>query len=220
MHCAHLSMLARKAPAQPASCVRRLQPTRRKGAIVTTDDDVRQLATALPAVTEKPAYGTPAFYVSQKIFARIHDQPGVLVSWRASMEAREELLHSDPGKFFTTDHYAGHPSVLVRLDRVDREELNELLVEAWAARAPRRLLTAHEPELFPGRPGRTSGASDFPRTMGTVAPRELEAHGITHIGQLPSWTERELLAIHGVGPKAIHILREELDARGLGFRES
>ena len=37
--------------------------------------------------------------------------------------------------------------------------------------------------------------------------------------QLPQWTERELLAIHGVGPKAIRILREELAARGLSLRE-
>lgn len=187
---------------------------------MTTDDDVRQLATALPAVTEKPAYGTPAFYVSQKIFARIHDQPGVLVCWRASIEAREELLHALPEKFFTTDHYKGHATVLVRMDRLDREELRELLVEAWAARAPRRLLAVHESQLFPDQSESTSEASDFPRTMGKVAPRELAAHGITRIAQLPSWTERELLAVHGVGPKAIRILREELEARGLGFRES
>jgi predicted flap endonuclease-1-like 5' DNA nuclease len=62
-------------------------------------------------------------------------------------------------------------------------------------------------------------ATEFPRTMGTVAPRELAAHGITRYEQLTELTEKELLAIHGVGPKAIRILREELRARGLSFRE-
>jgi predicted flap endonuclease-1-like 5' DNA nuclease len=55
--------------------------------------------------------------------------------------------------------------------------------------------------------------------MGTVAPRELAAHGITRYEQLAEVTEKELLAIHGVGPKAIRILREELRARGLSFRD-
>lgn len=60
---------------------------------------------------------------------------------------------------------------------------------------------------------------EFARTMGTVAPRELAAHGITRYEQLTEVTEKELLAIHGVGPKAIRILREELQARGLSFRD-
>lgn len=55
--------------------------------------------------------------------------------------------------------------------------------------------------------------------MGNVAPRELAAHGITRYEQLTTMTEKDLLAIHGVGPKAIGILGEELRARGLSFRD-
>lgn len=62
-------------------------------------------------------------------------------------------------------------------------------------------------------------ATEFPRTMGAVAPRELVAHGITRYEQLTEVTEKDLLAIHGVGPKAIRILRDELRARGLAFRD-
>jgi predicted flap endonuclease-1-like 5' DNA nuclease len=62
-------------------------------------------------------------------------------------------------------------------------------------------------------------ATEFPPTIGSVAPRELAAHGITRYDQLTELTEKELLAIHGVGPKAIRILREELQARGLSFRD-
>jgi predicted flap endonuclease-1-like 5' DNA nuclease len=55
--------------------------------------------------------------------------------------------------------------------------------------------------------------------MGKVAPRELAVNGVTRYEQLPDWTEHELLNIHGVGPKAIRILREELAARGLSLRD-
>lgn len=106
---------------------------------MSTEEDVRRIATDLPEVTERPAYGTPAFYVAGTIFARLHDLPGVLVCWRADLQDRQELLDSDPDAFFTTDHYRDHPSVLVRLERVGPGELAELLTEAWEARAPRRL---------------------------------------------------------------------------------
>lgn len=106
---------------------------------MATEDDVRQLALELPEVTERPCYGTPAFYVAGKIFARVHDMPGVLVLWRESVEERQALVDSEPEKFFTTDHYRGHASVLVRLTQVGAGELAELLDEAWRVRAPRRL---------------------------------------------------------------------------------
>lgn len=107
---------------------------------MSTEQDVRQIATALPQVVEKTSYGTAAYYVAGKIFARMHDRPERLVCWRASLEDRQDLLDSAPEKFFTTDHYRGHPSVLVRLDRVATDELAELLTEAWESRAPKRLI--------------------------------------------------------------------------------
>jgi predicted flap endonuclease-1-like 5' DNA nuclease len=61
--------------------------------------------------------------------------------------------------------------------------------------------------------------TEFPRSLGKVATRELAVNGITRYEQLTERTERELLDIHGVGPKAIRILREELAARGLSLRD-
>src|SRR3954453_15836063 len=55
------------------------------------------------------------------------------------------LLRAEPEKFFTTPHYDGHPSVLVHLAAVDREELAEVLADAWRARAPKRLADALDP---------------------------------------------------------------------------
>lgn len=53
--------------------------------------------------------------------------------------------------------------------------------------------------------------------IGKVATRELALNGITRYSDLVSHTEAELLAIHGVGPKAIRILGEELARRGQSF---
>lgn len=104
-----------------------------------TDDDVRRLALALPATTEKPSYGTPGFRVNDKLFARIRDEGDLLVVWVADLGEKEALLAADPAKFTTTPHYDGHPTVLVRMGAVDVDELGELLADAWRARAPRRL---------------------------------------------------------------------------------
>ena len=106
---------------------------------MATLEDVRELVAALPATTEKPTYGTPGFRVRDKLFARIREDD-VLVVWVADQGEKEMLLRSAPGTFFTVAHYDGHPSVLVRLDVVGREELRELLTDAWRARAPKRLL--------------------------------------------------------------------------------
>lgn len=59
--------------------------------------------------------------------------------------------------------------------------------------------------------------TDFPSGMGKVAPRELENAGYTKLQQLTKVTETELLKIHGVGPKAVGMLREALKAKGMSF---
>lgn len=65
----------------------------------------------------------------------------------------------------------------------------------------------------------TDGETEFPHALGTVARRELAGHGITRYEQHPDLTTKDLLAIHGVGPKAVRILGDELVQRGLRFRD-
>lgn len=107
---------------------------------------MRRVALALPATTEKPSYGTPGFRVNDKLFARIRPEGDVLVVWCEDLAEKEALIASEPDKFFTTPHYDGHPTVLVRFEAVDVEELTELLTEAWRVRAPQKLLTAFDTE--------------------------------------------------------------------------
>lgn len=59
--------------------------------------------------------------------------------------------------------------------------------------------------------------TEFPQRMGAVAPRALALNGYTRYEQLTAVTPKDLLKIHGVGPKAIRVLEEELAARGLSF---
>ncbi|MFS8104858.1 hypothetical protein LFM09_47930 [Lentzea alba] len=59
--------------------------------------------------------------------------------------------------------------------------------------------------------------SEFPRTIGKVATRELASNGYTTFDSLTKVSAKELLKIHGVGPKAIRILGEELAAQGKAY---
>jgi predicted flap endonuclease-1-like 5' DNA nuclease len=61
---------------------------------------------------------------------------------------------------------------------------------------------------------------DLPNVIGKTAARELSLRGITSLEQVAVHSKRELLAIHGVGPKAIAVLGDALTAKGLAYRES
>lgn len=62
-------------------------------------------------------------------------------------------------------------------------------------------------------------ASELPRSIGKTARRVLAIAGYTELAQLTAASEAELLRLHGVGPKAIRLLREALAAQGLAFAE-
>ncbi len=57
--------------------------------------------------------------------------------------AKEALLTEDPDVYFTTPHFDGYSAILVRLEEIDVADLEELIVEAWLARAPKRLAKAY-----------------------------------------------------------------------------
>ncbi len=60
---------------------------------------------------------------------------------------------------------------------------------------------------------------DLPNAIGKTAARALSLNGITHLEQVAEHSTKELLAIHGVGPKAIAILGDALAAKGLAFEQ-
>ncbi|GAA3061958.1 MmcQ/YjbR family DNA-binding protein [Actinokineospora globicatena] len=106
---------------------------------MVTEQDVRRSALALPATTEKPSYGTPGFRVRDKLFARLRDAD-TLVVFVADLSEKDALIASAPDRYFTTPHYDGYASVLVRLSEVGVEDLADILLESWRVRAPARLV--------------------------------------------------------------------------------
>ncbi len=101
---------------------------------------MRQLALALPATSEGTSYGTCAWRVAGRVFLRLHEEHGVLVAWCEDEHAKKSLLANEPDTIFTTQHYEGHASVLVRLPALERNRLVDLILDAWRARASGRLL--------------------------------------------------------------------------------
>lgn len=118
-------------------------------------EDVHELALAMPHVTvERGGGGNPVYQVGGKSFVffrtprpdavdpatgeRYRD---VIVFWVGSEADKEALVQDGSSPFFTTAHFAGHPSVLLRASRVgelDRQELAEVVQEAWLSRASAR----------------------------------------------------------------------------------
>ena len=99
-------------------------------------EDVVAIGGSLPGVEVSTWYGTPGLKVRGKGFCRLRDEGATLVVPVVDLEDKEALLRSDPEVFFTIPHYDGHAFVLVRLDRVEREALRELVEDAWRLRAP------------------------------------------------------------------------------------
>jgi hypothetical protein len=124
---------------------------------MATWDDVRETALALPETAERTSRGCAQWRVKDKGFVwerplRASDERAlgdaapkgpILGVHVEHLGAKEALLSSDPDVFFTTPHFDGYPAVLVQLDRIGREDLRELVVDAWLARAPRRLADAY-----------------------------------------------------------------------------
>lgn len=116
--------------------------------------DVSRSALALPGTSESlSSQGHRQWMVGAKLFA--WERPlrradfealgeaapkGAILGLRtADLEMKDVMLASDPKAYFTTPHFDGYPAILVRLSVVTPTALKEAIVEAWLARAPKRL---------------------------------------------------------------------------------
>jgi hypothetical protein len=116
-------------------------------------NDVRRIALALPETSERSSRGLPSWRVRDKFF--VWDRPlrktdlrslgeeaptgEILGAWVEHLVAKEAMLADESGVYFTTPHFDGYAIVLVQLDEIGVEDLEEVIVEAWLARAPKRL---------------------------------------------------------------------------------
>ncbi len=103
--------------------------------------DVRDLAMALPGVEERTSYGTPAWFVSKKLFVRVRED-GDSLAVKMDLNEREMMLEVRPEVFHLTSHYVGWPMVLAWISVIEREELALVLRGAWRMCASKKLLAA------------------------------------------------------------------------------
>ena len=121
--------------------------------------DLDELALALPQVTKELSDdGRPSYLVHGKRFClqrsrrpdAVDPETGerlddVLMFRVADLDVKELVLADERGIYFTTPHFKGYPAVLVRipdLARLDRDELHDLVAEAWLTRAQKRVAKA------------------------------------------------------------------------------
>lgn len=109
-----------------------------------TWDEVAAIGVALPAVEVGTAYGTPAMRVKGRFMCRLRED-GETLAVRCDPEERPLLLEAHPTVLFLTPHYDNWPMVLVAPPRADAALVRELVEDAWAERAPRKLLEAYRP---------------------------------------------------------------------------
>jgi hypothetical protein len=125
---------------------------------MTSLDDVARVCLALPETTEVTSRGSRQWRVKDKLF--VWERPlrrsdldelgdaapaGTVLGARVPDEgAKTALIADEPDVYFTTSHFDGYPAILCRLDAIGIDALTELAGEAWACRAPRRLLAEHD----------------------------------------------------------------------------
>ena len=120
---------------------------------MATQDDVRAIASGLPATVEEDdrfafsvhnkgkAKGIAWVWLerTEPKKARV-PRPDVLAVRVSGEGEKQELIASNPDAFFTEPHYNGFPAVLVHLPAIDVDELRELLTDAWRIQAPKALV--------------------------------------------------------------------------------
>jgi hypothetical protein len=95
-----------------------------------TFDTVRTIALALPGVQESAARGVPALKAGGKLLAWIPTNRSAeagSLAVRMDFDNQAELLAAAPEIYYVTDHYAAYNTVLVRLSRINRDALRDLL---------------------------------------------------------------------------------------------
>jgi len=94
---------------------------------MATEEDVRRICLEMPGVSERLSWGQPAWF-AKTLMARMWED-GVLT---VKTDEREALAAMNPDTFFWTPHHEQSPKLmLIRLEKIDVGELDELLQESY-----------------------------------------------------------------------------------------
>jgi hypothetical protein len=106
---------------------------------------VRRLALELPGAEERETWGEATFRVRNKIFVMLTDRERQ--AWvKNAHDEQQALVSMDPDTFFVPPYVGPSGWIGVRISKVDRDEMRELLVEAWRRTAPKRAVRAFDEE--------------------------------------------------------------------------
>jgi hypothetical protein len=107
-------------------------------------DTVREITGAFPGAEESTTYGQPAFKVGGKLFVWMSPDRAAAgaLAVRVDPDEKPLLIETSPDVYFQTPHYQGEPIVLVRMERIDAEELRDRIEDWWLLRAPKGLVDA------------------------------------------------------------------------------
>ncbi len=170
---------------------------------------LRKAALALPEVEEGNHFGLQSFLVHGRGFVSVTSDGQVQLRLSPEQVAETRLrVGGEP--IVRADRTIG---LKIPLAKINGQQLNELVRQAWRHQAPRKLVAA----LDAAYAGDVAG-SDLPRTIPAPARRALLAAGIRTLAQVAEHSRAELLALHGVGPKAIRVLEQSLSASEMAFR--
>jgi hypothetical protein len=101
--------------------------------------DMRAIALSLPEAVEIETWGHPTFRIRKKMFASMATD-GSTCTVKAVKEEQQACLRSEPDKFFMPAYVGKAGWIGINLDQIDRDELEELVTEAWRLTAPKKLL--------------------------------------------------------------------------------
>jgi hypothetical protein len=106
---------------------------------------VRTLALSLPGAEERETWGEATFRVRNKIFVMLTDRERQ--AWvKNGHDEQRALVAMDPETFFVPPYVGPSGWIGVRISKVDRQEMHELLIEAWRRTATKRAVKAFDAE--------------------------------------------------------------------------
>jgi hypothetical protein len=114
-----------------------------------------KIVLSLPGAEASTSYRTPSVKVGGKIMSRWRTEAEGGLAIRCDFLDRQILLQAQPEVFFLTDHYRDYPMILVRLERISRDALADVVERAWRLVAPAKLLKERDAASAPASAANT-----------------------------------------------------------------
>lgn len=174
---------------------------------MTSPKQIRKAATQLPEVQETKEAGRVSYSVRRKPFAVV--EGGELTVWLSSERADE--VRADHSEATLTERGGSPFGIRIPLTAINGMHSNALVRDAWTHRAPKALTQP--------KSNAESAEHTLPAELDRPATRALTGAGITAIDDLSARTRKEVLGLHGVGPRAVQLLERHLAEAGHTWAE-